>query len=554
MKSYQSDRSSFNRFITGVKPYLLPGLILIVAITARVLPGARTIDDAYITYRYARNILAGNGFVFNPGEHVLGTTTPLYTILLVIIGAFTGGTQAPFPFLALLINAIADAATCLLILDIGRRLGSILAGIGGALIWAIAPFSVTFAIGGLETSVYILLLVATVTAHLRKRPILAAFLGALSLLTRPDAMILIGLIGLDRVFQVAREIVKDRRDLSDGGETVIVVKKKLKHNVHRVKILQEIAAFIVPLLPWLIFATLYFGSPVPHSILAKALAYRLEPIAGLSRFLQHFATPFNEDLTFGRVGILIGLVLYPFLSIIGILRAIRINPRGWPFLLYPWFYFAVFSIANPLIFRWYLTPPLPAYFLTIIMGLEQLLTGVKGIRVAPSSFSVHPRYKRIILTCIIIIPLILVSRAWVLRPDHGLDHPAPDMAWYQLELLYRQAAEVLAPELNTQNVLAAGDVGVLGYFTPARILDTVGLNSPESSHYYPLNPAYYVISYAIPPDLIMDEKPDFIVLLEVYGREGLLKDSRFWQTYQLHTKLSTDIYGSDGMLIFKKIR
>ena len=40
-------------------------------------------DDAFITYRYARNIASGQGFVFNPGERLLGTTTPLYTLSLV---------------------------------------------------------------------------------------------------------------------------------------------------------------------------------------------------------------------------------------------------------------------------------------------------------------------------------------------------------------------------------------------------------------------------------------------------------------------------------------
>ena len=50
----------------------LPWLICLLAITTRLAPGARTIDDSYITYLYARNIVAGNGFVYNPGEQVLG--------------------------------------------------------------------------------------------------------------------------------------------------------------------------------------------------------------------------------------------------------------------------------------------------------------------------------------------------------------------------------------------------------------------------------------------------------------------------------------------------
>jgi hypothetical protein len=50
----------------------------------------------------------------------------------------------------------------------------------------------------------------------------------------------------------------------------------------------------------------------------------------------------------------------------------------------------------------------------------------------------------------------------------------------------------------------------------------------------------------------MDQLPEYIVILEVYGRNGLLKDADFKQTYTLLEKIPTDIYGSDGMLIFKR--
>ena len=53
-------------------------LLIALAIFARLLPGARTIDDAFITFRYAQNLLSGQGLVFNPREQVLGTTTPLF--------------------------------------------------------------------------------------------------------------------------------------------------------------------------------------------------------------------------------------------------------------------------------------------------------------------------------------------------------------------------------------------------------------------------------------------------------------------------------------------
>ena len=106
--------------------------------------------------------------------------------------------------------------------------------------------------------------------------------------------------------------------------------------------------------------------------------------------------------------------------------------------------------------------------------------------------------------------------------------------------------------MDSHTLLAAGDVGVLGFYTPARILDTVGLNSPVSTGYYPLPPEQYVINYAIPAQLILDNRPDFVVILEVYGRNTLLKDADFLGQYRLLEKIDTDMYGSDGMLIFVK--
>jgi hypothetical protein len=143
-------------------------------------------------------------------------------------------------------------------------------------------------------------------------------------------------------------------------------------------------------------------------------------------------------------------------------------------------------------------------------------------------------------------------RGWTLHPDHGSNRPAPAMAWHQLELLYIQAAEMLTPLLTPQSVLAAGDVGALGYFTPARILDTVGLNSPVALSYYPLDASLHSINYAIAPRLILEQCPDYLIMLEIYGRQGLLKETQFWEKYQLFAELPTDIYGSKGLYLFER--
>ena len=264
---------------------LLSLSIFSLAVAARLISGPRTIDDAFITFRYARNILGGEGFVYNPGEQVLGTTTPLYTLIMAALSSLSGGVNAPFPTIALLLNALADGVTAVLLLRLGRSLDTVWAGIGAALVWTILPFSVTFAIGGLETSLYVLFLVSVWAAYLGQRYTLTGILAAAALLTRPDALLLLLPLGFDRLFFDPR-----RRGVAlQRGEVI---------------------GFLLPTILWFSFATLYFGNPLPHSITAKQGAYLLEPTDAFIRLLQHYSTPFLGHLTFGNLWNGLGILVY----------------------------------------------------------------------------------------------------------------------------------------------------------------------------------------------------------------------------------------------------
>ena len=264
-------------------------LIVLVALAARLVPGPRTIDDAYITFRYAQNLLNGSGFVYNPGEAVLGTTTPLYALLMAGMGLFFGGSQAPFPTLALLVNAIADGLTCLLLIRLADTLGYRRAGLAAAAVWAIAPWSVTFSIGGMETSLLILLGMATFYFYSIDRPVISALCGSLSLLTRPDALLLLIPLIIERI----RRSMRSNRSHSSPLPVTI----------------PEIGVFVIPLAIWGAFATAFFGNPIPLSVAAKSAAYHLPAEAGIVRLLQHYATPFVGSDTLGSWWIGVGLIL-----------------------------------------------------------------------------------------------------------------------------------------------------------------------------------------------------------------------------------------------------
>ena len=435
---------------------LLSGL-LTIALLARILLGPRTVDDAYITFRYARNLITGHGFVYNPGERVLGTTTPLYTLLMAGTALLTGSRD--FPTLAL-----AGAAAVGLLYGLGKRFtGHRGPASAAALLWAIAPYSVTFAIGGMETDLTIALLLASAYTHIANLSRLMAVLSALALLAHPDTAILLGLLWLNRGWEQIRQ-------------------------QQLIPLLKDSLITLGILFPWIIFGILYFGSPLTNSISAKSVTYRLPPEAGFVRLLQHYATPFFEHRLLPSRVIFTVFVLYLILCAIGGLRAAQRERRSWPFVIYPFAYLAVFAVANPLLFRWYLSPPLPFYFLLILTGVWEIISPLNKIIIKKhSGQQPQGRISLQSVTTILLTILALISslNAWGLHPDHGPDRPAPEMAWFQLELLYARAADLVSSQAQPGDTLCAGDIGVLGYRTGLHILDTIGLVTPASTRTTP---------------------------------------------------------------------
>jgi hypothetical protein len=499
---------------------VLVALLLLLALAARLVPGERVVDDAYITFRYARSLVDGVGFVYNPGERVLGTTTPLYTVLLASLSLATG--VRDFAQLAVLANSLFGALSVGLLYGLAKRLsGHSAPAFAAALLWAIAPYSVTFAIGGMETDLVVALLVGAALAHLASRGLALAVLSALALLARPDTGILIGLLWLDRLLLRHRRVWRDAL----------------------------VAAAL--LAPWAIFATWYFGSPLTSSIAAKADAYLLPPAAAGIRLLQHYATPFLEQLLLPAPLIVAVFAVYCGLCFLAGRRALLGSRRAWPSVAYPFAYALVFAVANPLLFRWYLSPPLPFYFVLITAGFWALGNDLARSLAARSRGSRRGSWVAVVpLALFTTLALICTLNGWEIHPDHGPDRPAPEMAWFELELLYGQAADFLLTTAHPGDTLCAGDIGVLGYRTGLRVLDTVGLVTPASSAYYPADPAIYVTNYAIPADLVKGLNPNYVVILEVYGRLGLLPDPGFRSSYSLLNSVDTDIYGSEGMLVF----
>jgi hypothetical protein len=204
----------------------------------RISLGPNPIDDAFITFRIVENISDGFGFVYNLGERLLGTSTPLFTLFLALLRRFG---LSDLGSAAHLVNSLADGISTIILGLMALRLtGSRLAAISVGLAWAVCVPSIFFARSGMETSLFVLSITATFHALLVKAPLPAAAFSSLSVLIRPDGVLVLLLAALVVLF------------------------------LHRSQILLFAMFSATIVLPWILYATMYFGNPIPNSALVKA--------------------------------------------------------------------------------------------------------------------------------------------------------------------------------------------------------------------------------------------------------------------------------------------
>ncbi|WP_181773923.1 hypothetical protein [Amycolatopsis pittospori] len=157
-------------------------------------------DDGLIVLRTVRQILAGNGPVFNIGERVETNTSPLWTGILSVLGLIPG---VPLEGISVVTGLVFSVAGLFFGLDGARRLYQPmafhgLAPAGALVVCALPPFR-DFATSGLETGLITLWLGGTWWLLVRRTSTMddlrtwpVAVVAGLGPLVRPDLAIFSG--------------------------------------------------------------------------------------------------------------------------------------------------------------------------------------------------------------------------------------------------------------------------------------------------------------------------------------------------------------------------
>jgi hypothetical protein len=456
----------------SVNTFLVAGLLLFcltVYLGSMISQRNLVFDDAFITYRYARNLANGAGITWNPNEApVEGYTNFLLVILLaplIKLGAD--------PLLATrLFSLLATAGICLLLYRLARDEDG--ASKNSALLIVTTFLLVTntdFLISlGLETVLYTAALFGSFflgAGYLQtdnpKLGYLLGFSAFAAFLLRPEA-----------VFLVAAWMIVTG---------IAVWKKGFSLNSLFAALTPVGLSFFLPLLVYLLWKYLYFGDILPNPFYLKASTAQLYSPLGVSSI--------GEFIT--RYSLLIGLALLSFFTPEGASR-----PGRWLAALFSLFCLVFYLRVDTLMDKGgrFLYPV--AIFL-VYLAIPILARVYHTLLLQTQRWSLK-------------VPLLLTAFILVFNPNSvpqaltdfsAIFHNNPGRGQSPLMLKEYQVALALSqyPRIKTLRI-AFGDAGVIPYFSQALSLDDVGLNDRFIATHTDLGELtdYY---FAQQPDLAM---------------------------------------------------
>ncbi|MFN2274870.1 MAG: hypothetical protein ACK2TX_08505 [Anaerolineales bacterium] len=390
------------------------------------------LDDAWIHQTYARNLVQGHYWGFAPGSPSAGSTSPLWTGIIAV-GYFLHVHPKIWTMLMGMLAQLNLAFVCSTWIR-QRNPGNEKIGIWVFTLVLLEWHLIWAALSGMEILLYALLVCGLflLLGMPSLRPIWAGALVGAGVWIRPDALLLLLPAAWVCLFRPKHRTAARFLDLAG---------------------LMVGAAVIF--LPYLGFNRLLDGSFWPSTYYAKQAEYAVMLEAPLLRRLgEQFAQPLTG----------LGLLLVPGV-IWGVYRDMK--QRAWTRLaplLWVLAFAGAYAIRLPVVYQHgrYAMPMIPIF---VVLGMEGLLDLHKHL--AKRTWTgMLSRTWSVSIVAVGLVFLLPGGRAY------GMD-----VAVIETEMV--QTARWIAVHTERNALVAAHDIGALGYYGERPILDLAGLISPE---------------------------------------------------------------------------
>ncbi len=422
-----------NRAILAAAVLFAAGVFLLYS--ARFYKIGFPLDDAWIHQTYAHNLAVLGEWSFIPGRPSAGSTAPLWSFLLAV-GYWL---RIGYLFWAFLLGF-----SCLLGLAmVGERFFRLQAGqmekLKAGLPWfglflVFEWHLVWAAASGMETLLHALAILLTL--YLISLPKVKWFWIGLMIgiivWVRPDGLTLLGPAG----FVLILDAKSWRERFWGTGKLAL--------------------GFLSGFIPYLIFNFQLSGSMWPNTFYAKQAEYAiLYQFPLIDRLGNLFLLPL-----IGAGAMLIPGLFY------GVWQAIR--RWNWSYLAaFLWWagYTSLYAVRLPVTYQHgrYLIPSMPVYFVLGAAGMVQMMQHAK-----------QENRLFVVLHRVWIASTVILTAAFLVL---GARSYAEDVAIIESEMV--TTAKWVRENTPENALIAAHDIGAMGYFADRNLLDLAGLISPE---------------------------------------------------------------------------
>lgn len=410
-----------------------------------------TYDDPWITYRVAENLIAGKGFVYNEGENVLVTTTPLYTLLLAGLGL----SLRDVAFLSFIIGAISFTAAGVLLFAIGKQRSQPAMGSLAGLLYLLLPLMpLTLP---METPLLMMLCFLVLYFALASRWNVAAALMGLAVVARPDAIALAGIL-------LAYYVLCCRKAP-----------------------LRESLVFLAFAVPWFAFSYITFGSPFPATLEAKQASL----VAG-------WAPDFlGMTLRWGRELLAENWLYWLLLPVLLLGLIVSLTRERWVLIPFSWavLHASAYQWLGVPWFPWYMAPFFPALVLLVGQGITWIDL--------PMQSGASPRRAYLVKGMGILLAVLLAA-PWGHRiMRQGFLAPDP------LHKTYRDVGLWLKGQGNPKASVGSTEFGIMGYYSELRMIDFPGLTNKEQGAAIRRKDALWSLFNLWPEYIVLFDGPPF---------------------------------------------
>ena len=417
-------------------------------------------DDPFITYRYAANLQHGLGFVYNPGERVLSTTTPLFTVLLALLGIL----WPDLPHLATLLGAFSLALGGLFLWDLAHTWQAPLVGWSGLLLYPTFPLLVSTL--GSETLLYLAFCLGAFAFYARQRYAMTAIIAGLAILTRPDGILVAFILVVHYLFWIRRPIPW-----------------------------LALGLFLGLTIPWFAFAWFYFGSPLPATLAVKqhqgAMAISQKFAPGLLTILR----PYTKWSYILEAGLMVAGMLFMF----------RRAHQWAVFLAWTMLYFLAYSALGVSSYFWYYAPLVPGFIVLLGLGISSISRIFSSIRIIP------------LYNIISVALLLFLFPAQTYDLGKMRQHPDNRLG------IYPVVGEWLRKNIPSEASVGTLEIGIIGFYAQRRMIDFAGLIQPQVSNQLTTHATYEDVAlWAVQhyhPDYLVIQENSFPRLEQEYKSE-----------------------------------